>query len=239
MQKEKFNTGFTLAEVLITLCVIGVVAAMTLPMLANYQKKKVVAQLQRVYSVLSNGVKLSEQENGDCASWDYTIASDTFADKYLVPYLKLSKNDKFTEVHELDGVSIDETASHLNRNKTVDYTLVSGEIVHVSTSGTDNGYSTKLRVDMNGKLKPNTIGKDIFTFSITPDYGLTIGSDRSNENSQWAMNHYSHKDRTYLLGKNMGTCNVNASTQYGYAKGDGCSLLIQIDGWKISKDYPW
>ena len=60
MQNEKFNVGFTLAEVLITLCVIGIVAAMTLPMLANYQKKKVVAQLQRVYSVLSNGVKLSE-----------------------------------------------------------------------------------------------------------------------------------------------------------------------------------
>ena len=38
--------GFTLAEVLITLGIIGVVAALTLPsLITNYRKKQTVAQL--------------------------------------------------------------------------------------------------------------------------------------------------------------------------------------------------
>lgn len=45
------HRGFTLAEVLVTLGIIGVVAAMTMPTLvANYQKKSYVAQLHKVYT---------------------------------------------------------------------------------------------------------------------------------------------------------------------------------------------
>ncbi len=44
--------AFTLAEVLITLGVIGVVAAMTMPSLvANYQKKVWVNQLKKLYQL--------------------------------------------------------------------------------------------------------------------------------------------------------------------------------------------
>ena len=46
--------AFTLAEVLITLGVIGVVAAMTMPSLvANYQKKVWVNQLKKTVSVMN------------------------------------------------------------------------------------------------------------------------------------------------------------------------------------------
>lgn len=45
--------AFTLAEVLITLGIIGVVAAMTLPTLINnYRKQETIAKLKKVYSVL-------------------------------------------------------------------------------------------------------------------------------------------------------------------------------------------
>ena len=53
----KKNLGFTLAEVLLTLGIIGVVAAMTIPMLiTNYQKKQVAAQLKESYSVFQQAV---------------------------------------------------------------------------------------------------------------------------------------------------------------------------------------
>ncbi len=52
--------GFTLAEVLITLGVIGIVAAMTIPTLINnYQKKQLVAGLQKGYSTMSNVFKMA------------------------------------------------------------------------------------------------------------------------------------------------------------------------------------
>ena len=50
--------AFTLAEVLITLGIIGVVAALTLPtLISNYKKQTYVTGLQKAYSVLNNMTK--------------------------------------------------------------------------------------------------------------------------------------------------------------------------------------
>ena len=51
--KIEFNCkkGFTLAEVLITLGVIGVVAAMTIPtMITNYEKKQTAIEVKKAYT---------------------------------------------------------------------------------------------------------------------------------------------------------------------------------------------
>ncbi len=62
--KQKYN-AFTLAEVLITLGIIGVVAALTLPsVVANYQKKVWVAQLKETYSILSQGFQKMLSDDG-------------------------------------------------------------------------------------------------------------------------------------------------------------------------------
>ena len=51
--------GFTLAEVLITLGIIGVVSALTMPnLIANYQKKVWVTQLKKDVNFLANNIKL-------------------------------------------------------------------------------------------------------------------------------------------------------------------------------------
>lgn len=62
---NKTRTAFTLAEVLITLGIIGVVAALTMPSLvANYQKKLYITQLKKEYNVLENGIRLLLTEEG-------------------------------------------------------------------------------------------------------------------------------------------------------------------------------
>ena len=49
--------AFTLAEVLITLGIIGVVAAMTLPTLVGeYQKKQTATQLKKFYSIMQQAI---------------------------------------------------------------------------------------------------------------------------------------------------------------------------------------
>lgn len=58
------NRAFTLSEVLITLGIIGVVAAMTLPnLIMKYEKQKTVEQLKVAYSLLSQAVSNSVAEN--------------------------------------------------------------------------------------------------------------------------------------------------------------------------------
>ena len=52
--------AFTLAEVLITLGIIGIVAAMTLPsLIANYQKKVTVNRLKQAYSMINQALLLA------------------------------------------------------------------------------------------------------------------------------------------------------------------------------------
>jgi len=66
------KNAFTLAEVLITLGIIGVVAALTMPsLITNYQKKQTVVRLQKAYSALSQAVKLSQAQNGDVQDWNW------------------------------------------------------------------------------------------------------------------------------------------------------------------------
>lgn len=68
------TNGFTLAEVLITLGVIGVVAAMTLPTLVGkYQEKVLVTQVKKTYSELQNALKMYAVKN-ECS--DISCISD-------------------------------------------------------------------------------------------------------------------------------------------------------------------
>ena len=58
------NYGFTLAEVLITLGIIGVVAALTLPALVqNNRNREMQTRLKRGYSVLSQALDMYQAEN--------------------------------------------------------------------------------------------------------------------------------------------------------------------------------
>ena len=67
------NTAFTLAEVLITLGIIGVVAALTLPaLIANYQKQVIKEQFKVAYSLMQQAWKKAEVDFGakpECYYW--------------------------------------------------------------------------------------------------------------------------------------------------------------------------
>ena len=57
--------AFTLSEVLITLGIVGVVAALTIPaLLANYRKKILASRLKKSYSVIQNTINTVNTENG-------------------------------------------------------------------------------------------------------------------------------------------------------------------------------
>ncbi len=64
--------GFTLAEVLITIGIIGVVAAMTIPTLITKYKRHVAeVKLQKFYSVINNAMKMIEQNYGEIFRSNY------------------------------------------------------------------------------------------------------------------------------------------------------------------------
>src|SRR5574344_672166 len=83
--------GFTLAEVLIVLGIIGIVAAMTIPTIVQRaQERATVSQLKKVYSTLSSAYELAIKDNGNPA--DNWATSDDSVATVLMDYLKVSKN---------------------------------------------------------------------------------------------------------------------------------------------------
>ena len=232
--------AFTIAEVLITLGIIGIVAAMTLPVvIGNYQKKVTVEKLKTVYSKLAEIIKYSEMYNGEVNSWDYTLSNDEFIKIYFAPYIENFKlNDSAWNFYSLDGEWVEGGDYSLNYSK---FSLSNGTLVAINTSKNNNGSSVMIYVDINGVNGPNVVGRDVFRMSITKTYGFTLGADRSDENTLWSHNSPENKNREYLLSPHKGACTTESGdlNQFGFTAGDACSLLIMLDGWKISDDYPW
>lgn len=61
----QFKTAFTLAEVLITLGIIGIVAAMTLPtLIQKNQDKELISRTRKVYADINNSLLLAQKDYG-------------------------------------------------------------------------------------------------------------------------------------------------------------------------------
>ena len=82
--------AFTLAEVLVTLGIIGVVSAMTIPSLTqSWQKQAYVAQLKKVYSQLAQAAALAiQEEQADTLDESKYIGSEG-AKNFLRTYFKV------------------------------------------------------------------------------------------------------------------------------------------------------
>ena len=95
MKNKKF--AFTMAEVLITLSVVGVVAVLTLPSVIQKQQEKItVNRLKSAYSIISQAFARTISENGTPDTWGmggmYESQSQIIMGNAFVPYLKISKN---------------------------------------------------------------------------------------------------------------------------------------------------
>lgn len=87
------RTAFTLAEVLITLAIIGVLAAMTIPtLISDVSRKQHLVAFKKKYAEIVQAIKLSSIDNNmDTSKWDYSLDDEEFFARYLAPYLKTTK----------------------------------------------------------------------------------------------------------------------------------------------------
>ena len=98
----KKRAAFTLAEVLITLGVIGIVAAMTMPtLIANYREKVFVTSAKRGYSVLTNAINKWNADNGVVGDPTYFWLSGT-EDELIVELSKVLNSVKVCTNHKVN-----------------------------------------------------------------------------------------------------------------------------------------
>lgn len=244
------SSGFTLAEVLITLGIIGVIAALTLPnLITQYQKSETVQGLKVAYSLLSQAVQKSVSENGEINEWNYSLSSVDFDETYLIPYLKIVKKcegaecittDDFHGYYQLNGSKyplIDKS-----------YILSNGMILMKDAAGISLGFIVYM-IDINGNKRPNKMGRDIFSFYLFNHDTLTDASHKNvtkdiksnlypGSLDEKGMPHY-YESRDYIMSSaSHRGCNKQCPGGHS-GIGSACAVVIMKDGWKISKDYPW
>ena len=89
--------AFTLAEVLITLGIIGVIAALTLPgLIQGYRKKVTETALKKAYTQLYQALEQAQTDNGEAINWnweDYQTydrdSAEAFLQEYFYPYFNI------------------------------------------------------------------------------------------------------------------------------------------------------
>lgn len=193
---SKFVNGFTLAEVLITLVIIGVVAAMTIPTLINNTKKQeFVAGLKKANSVLSQSILKIGQNNG------YPVGDYSFLDgaDFIEEFSKVvsvtKKCDNFSACSgkNLSGENAYKHMTGSNASVSNGKTLITsdGQIFsYYPNPGTVYGISSedkdacigRIFVDINGHKNPNMLGYDAFAFYLVDKKGIVPAGSDSTEN---------------------------------------------------------
>ena len=224
----KFVKGFTLAEVLVTIGIIGIVAAMTLPsVITNYQKKQTVIQLKKVYSILNQAIELSEIDNENIKYWNFEQGNADFFNMYLRPYMNTINSTTRGKTSSIQYTRPNKKPANgivaFNSSNTEIVSLEDGTTFYLQKTSSQNQYRG-IYVDINGYKKPNRVGRDYFCFSILKDYGLVP---------------YGYKKDTFDREtiKNDGLYGCNYSD--GAGAGIYCAALIITDNWEIRNDYPW
>lgn len=213
--------AFTLAEVLITLGIIGVVASLTLPDIKQgVDAKANMAALQKTYSTLQQATNMAISEHENPIYWgmeDNSIESIKKVYSYYKPYFKMMR-----ECPNQPGCwgyptrYLNKTI-YWNAHNTGWYqyafTFTDGVSVLIdiydvgniqSMFGLNINYPAAVFfVDVNSEKNPNTIGKDIFCFVVTERGMVPAGMNKVQE------------------------CRANG-------QGTDCTAKIIQDGWRIT-----
>ena len=175
-------TAFTLAEVLITLGVIGVVAALTMPMLQTKVQELILeAQAKKAKNIVANGYKLmmahyeifnvanlpflakcNEMEDKDCVSNEHKEAFNVINDSVngLQP-------ERLPDSYAVEGKA---SPSPFNWDDVL-YMFTTGDGMIFGVIPDETFSSFDVVVDVNGKNNPNIATKDLLKFRFAGEGG--------------------------------------------------------------------
>ena len=213
---KKNYIAFTMAEVLITLGLIGVVAAMTFPrLMGHYQKKTTAVKVQKFYTIFNQAMMLAKVENGEYKDWIYTD-TEFLCRNFLIKHFKTINIQTNVQISGsfTDGVAV---------------TLEDGSQFVCTKRINGSWEGDKLSCVYLAKKKKK---KDDFW-----DYGKIKGSRNIfwfvvNENTGMLEPPYLDRENDYLKQR----CTSENPGGNAYFT---CSTLLYKNGWEFPKDYPW
>ena len=187
--------GFTMAEVLITLGIVGIVASMTMPSIIAKIKDKVFdEQYKKVMTIIANGYKLmmartssdyveslpiltscSKFENKECMSKEhkkvFSVIADISGSQLNTSNLKLPS----------EYVIIGNTEKSEFNWEEIPYIFVTTDGFTYGVETGEESTSFDIYADINGEQNPNIVKKDLYKFRFTGEGFLFDVSDELEE----------------------------------------------------------
>lgn len=217
--KNITKIAFTLAEVLIVLGIIGIIADMTIPTLKRDIDKIVyVTQLKKAYSSLHQaanmtlaleGVSSVDESTAQCQETDSDKCADA-AGTWLRTYFRIA-----ADYGEKTDNCFAESYKTVNKTKTISkpggddaYTVSLSDGMCISIDQWPGNWTT-INIDLNGVKKPNIRGRDLFLFHLYSDGSLAESAPGRDQDSLEALA-------------------ANCS-KTGY----GCLSRMLMNGWKM------
>lgn len=218
--------SFTLAEVLITLGIIGVVAAMTMPVLIeHYCVKALETGMARFYSVVNQGFALSAAKNGDEKDWeDFGDNSCAFYKRYLADFIKADYECGYYNSN--NGKPVKQ-----NDDRFVGIYFPSGDMAVFSygrtltyTRKTENRYKAYTALMSGGPNDVNEYyGSELFVFNL----GRSLNYLDANKRPPGIV---PFDARNYTPEQLLERCKQYPSR---------CAGVIMQNGWKVPDNYPY
>lgn len=216
---RRWNQGFTLAEVLITLGIIGVVAAMTIPtIINNTQNAEFSTAMKKTYSVLSNATSKMLADNSgtiwDVSPSDQNQLSINMKDAYK-QYLYTIQDGTMSSLISISGwYGYKSTTSLVITTGRYGLITKDGTFMRFFSAQNCSGtvpsglsYCGNITVDTNGNKKPNMMGKDAGIFFLLKD----------------SSNNYKLVPGGTLTGY---TCDPETNGSTSQSTSDGCTEYI-------------
>ncbi|MFA6988970.1 MAG: type II secretion system protein [Candidatus Gastranaerophilaceae bacterium] len=244
MLNKTTKSGFTLAEVLLTLSIIGIVASMVIPGLINTtNKQEYVTALKKNYSAMNSSLRLYMANNGCAGNLRVCISSlsnDTDLYNVFKPSLNVTKDcgsaggmgcfAKGISYKSLNPALADrgvlDNAASTYKIQLADGASIAFDLQDSSCS-LSSGYLAEdpllhtcgyFSVDVNGAKAPNQAGRDLFQFFITASGIYPKG-----------MNN----DLDYAYANGMPGCDpasANDSSSPREGRGHGCTAKVILEG---------
>lgn len=228
--------GFTLSEVLITLGIVGTIAALTIPaVVSNYKKKVYVTQLKKTYNQIFDATHaiINDEQAANYYATSAGVAQDNDSENcktgpcYLLNnYFSVAKknckaDDGGESKHNICFPANYKSLSGTNLGKTLNgYCVQTTNGVTICMTHNTGNHVTSVVVDINGLDEPNMAGRDVFSMDIKEDGSISDYSSGSND-----MNAY---------GQDSENCGKMTANEGLYSAASGCLNKVIEDGWQMT-----
>ncbi len=218
--------GFTLAEVLFSMAIIGVVAAMTMPTLSkNFHDKLYTTQIKKTYGEIESVIEryMSDKRTERISELAAGINGEQIAEDLVKNYFDVTLDcgggSTYTsgcfaaqgQYKTYNKTAIDKIRIH-NGDCTKAVLLSTSTALCINVSGGTADDVIGFEIDINGPKPPNTAGRDLFTLAVTNSGDL--------------------RDPRCEPGIGGLTCSCSA-TSYTLRKGSGFLNKLIKNGWKM------